>query len=101
MSRQPGVYLFHLSQPLSASTAQHYLGSAAHLPTRIEQHRRGRGARFTRAALAQHILLIPVRLWPTESLAEARRLERALKRRHQSSVYCPVCAVESNLRERI
>lgn len=89
--RQPGVYLFHLLSPLAHSTAQHYLGSAAHLPARVAQHLRGRGSKFTRAAIAQRIPFVVVRLWPTATLSEARQLERDLKRRHQASQYCPVC----------
>src|SRR6266511_3384737 len=40
-------YLIHLDTPLSENhTARHYLGYCRHVPSRMEAHRTGRGARF-------------------------------------------------------
>ena len=46
------VYLLHFDRPISEKhTAQHYIGWAYHLGSRIDQHLKGRGARLTQGTL--------------------------------------------------
>lgn len=96
-SRTCGVYLLHLAEPLYGSTCKHYIGSSSDIATRVLRHASGRGARFTRAAVRQRIPFDVVRIWPTPSLRDARRVEQALKRRHHHDTYCPICVSRRTL----
>lgn len=54
MRQRPGtIYLLHISPPL-AGHAEHYLGWTAQdsAESQLEEHRQGRGADLTRAAVA-------------------------------------------------
>lgn len=88
MQAQPGtVYLLHFSRPISENhTAQHYIGWAYHLGSRIEQHLKGRGARLTQVAKARGISFEIAASWPGD-----RSYERKLKRRKRASALCPIC----------
>ena len=80
------VYLLHFERPLHH--AQHYLGWTNDLDARIEQHRLGiREKCVITAVFAEHgIPFVVARTWPGP-LA----LEKALKRRKNSRLLCPIC----------
>lgn len=87
-------YLIHFDQPIGnlvnpRGMARHYLGyTNQSLKKRLEQHRKGTGARLTRAAVLQYGRELQlVRHWTSGT----RALERELKRRHRPSYYCPIC----------
>ncbi len=77
------VYLLRFSRPIGGPKhyAQFYLGwtpdREGALELRLSWHRRGLGARITRAAVAQGAELELVRTWPGYS----RKDERCLKNR--------------------
>ncbi len=74
------IYILHCSGPLCArSTAEFYIGYArdrSQVDVRIEQHRRGEGARFTQVAVERGLSLTLVCL-----IDGSRTKERQLKRR--------------------
>ena len=78
------VYLVHCERPLAH--AQHYLGYTANLPRRIEQHRKGTGAKLLRAFNRLGISWDVVRTW-----TGGPDLERKLKNQKNSRALCPVC----------
>jgi predicted GIY-YIG superfamily endonuclease len=67
----PWVYI------LRGSSGRHYIGSAVDLETRFAQHLRGHTA--TTKRLGDRLEIIAKKELPT--LLEARRIERALKRK--------------------
>ena len=77
-------YLLHFSKPYKH--AKHYLGSADDLPTRLQQHDTGQGARLTQVVREAGIELILARTWNGD-----RAFERRLKRQHNSPRLCPIC----------
>lgn len=92
------VYLYHFGRPLGnlanpRAQAQHYCGycadedgDAAELERRAAQHLAGRGAKITRAAIAQGIEISLVMAWRAP-LA----FEKQLKRRKDMPLLCPIC----------
>ncbi len=78
------VYLLHFQTPLRH--AQHYLGSADDLATRLAQHRAGRGARLPQVFVEKGIDFQLVRTWNG-----GRGLERQLKDQHNGRRLCPLC----------
>jgi predicted GIY-YIG superfamily endonuclease len=78
------VYLLHFSEPFKH--ARHYLGSADNLYVRLQQHNAGQGARLTQVVRDAGIDLVLARTWPGD-----RKLERCLKRQHNSPRLCPIC----------
>ncbi len=74
------IYILHCSSPLCpSSTAAFYIGYArdrAQVDVRIDQHRRGEGARFTQVAVERGLSLSLVCLIDGD-----RGKERQLKRR--------------------
>jgi len=97
LDRSTGVYLLHLASPLSGSRAQHYIGYSRDVRARILSHQAGHGARFTRAAVNQHIPFDVVRFWPCPTMTSAMYVERSLKRRHNHADYCPICQARREL----
>jgi predicted GIY-YIG superfamily endonuclease len=87
--QQPGAYLIHADQPIRH--AQHYLGSAADIPTRIQTHRDGTGARLTAAFNDRGIGWHVSRTWPTATPEQAVQTEIGLKNRRESPRFCPDC----------
>lgn len=86
------VYLLHFDKPIAH--AQHYLGSAVDLPTRLCQHYRGNGARLMEVVRERGISWQLVRTWECNSEREARLLEREFKhRRKNSRGLCPICTL--------
>src|SRR5687768_15407932 len=81
------VYLLHFHRPISEKhTAQHYIGWAFHLGSRIQQHLKGKGARLTRVALERGIPFEIAATFPGD-----RRYERTLKNRKNARKLCPIC----------
>ena len=85
------VYLLHFDGKLGnpanpRAMAQHYLGTARDLPSRIAEHKAGIGAAITAAAAQRGIGFDVVRTW-----TGGRQLERQLKRRKEAPRLCPVC----------
>jgi predicted GIY-YIG superfamily endonuclease len=81
---QGQVYLLHFEVPYRH--AQHYLGWTEDLPTRLKDHRRGRGARLMEVITAAGIRFTLARTWPG-----TRTLERRLKNRGGHARLCPIC----------
>jgi predicted GIY-YIG superfamily endonuclease len=78
------VYLLHFSTPYHH--ARHYLGTAEDLDNRLDEHRRGRGARLLTVVAQAGITFELVRTWPG-----GRDVERRLKRWHSGVRLCPIC----------
>ncbi len=72
----PCCYLLMLESPLGNErhSAQFYLGSCANLKKRFQQHLKGTGAAFTRAAVQRGIKFEIVHIWRTSTKQEARQL---------------------------
>ena len=82
------VYLLHFSDPIAPGhhTAQHYLGYADDLASRVHAHAHGAGARLTQVARARGLTFVVARTWDGD-----RKLERQLKNRHAGRRLCPIC----------
>lgn len=81
------VYLLHFHRPISERhTAQHYIGWAYHLGSRVEQHLAGRGARLTQVAKERGITFEIAATWPG-----SRSYERQIKNRKNARKLCPIC----------
>jgi predicted GIY-YIG superfamily endonuclease len=82
------VYLLHFEQPIAPGrhTTQHYIGYAADLAARIQEHNTGHGARLTQVARERGIRFQVARLWHGD-----RGLERRLKDRKHAPQLCPIC----------
>lgn len=82
----PGtVYLLHFSAPYRH--AQHYLGWTPDLTARLQQHRKGQGARLLQVVAAAGIAFDVVRTW-----TGGRKLERKLKNQKHARRLCPLCS---------
>jgi predicted GIY-YIG superfamily endonuclease len=78
------VYLLHFDRPYAH--ARHYTGWTTDLTARLAEHTAGRGARLLGVVAAAGIGWQLARTW-----AGTRAVERALKRRHGASRFCPIC----------
>jgi predicted GIY-YIG superfamily endonuclease len=79
------IYLLHLDTPLRH--ARHYVGFANDdLDARLERHAAGNGARMLAVCRERGITWTLARTWTGD-----RRFERALKRRKNAPLLCPVC----------
>lgn len=78
------VYLLHFSAKIGHSS--HYLGWALDVEERVQEHRAGCGANFTRVAVKRGISLLLAATWPG-----GRELERAYKLWHGPVKLCPIC----------
>jgi predicted GIY-YIG superfamily endonuclease len=78
------IYLIHFGEKIHH--AGHYLGFTDDLLTRLEQHRKGRGARLMQVVCEHDIDWILVRTW-----LGTRKLKRQLKNRKNSPQLCPIC----------
>lgn len=87
------VYLIHFDVGYPRDTrahVQHYCGwskSRAMLKLRLLNHFKGHGSRLMGAVSAKGIGWQVVRIWWNKD----RHFERKLKKRHQLSVFCPIC----------
>lgn len=84
-----GCYLLHFEAPIAPGlhTAQHYLGWAEDIDRRLDEHRRGRGARLCEVAAERGIGFVLARVWSRA----CRKTERRLKRRKEGPRLCPIC----------
>lgn len=90
------VYLIHFSRPLAH--AAHYIGQTERagmaaweaVEARLAEHRAGRGAKLTRAAVAAGIELQLAVVWPDAP----RCFEQVLKNRGGGARAYPVCLAE-------
>jgi hypothetical protein len=79
------IYLLHFDRKYAH--AQHYLGWALDHKPRVENHRKGRGAKLTRAAADAGIGMRVARVWRNVTRFDERRLHRW----NNNSDLCPVC----------
>ena len=87
------VYLLHFTPKFKH--ARHYCGITPNgVHERIVKHRKGTGARLTRAAAQAGVHLRLVRTWKCADIHEAHVIERALKNTHNLRDHCPVCKAE-------
>lgn len=87
------VYLLHFSRPFGH--AKHYVGVTKRgVEERVEEHRRGHGARLTKLVVEAGIELILARVWSRVP----RYFELKLKNRGKGYV-CPICRAERKAAE--
>jgi hypothetical protein len=81
------VYLLHFDRRYRH--AGHYIGATTrdNYETRIEEHRRGNGARLISVITAAGIGFVVARVW----MDAERGLERKLKKLGGASRICPIC----------
>ena len=79
------VYLLHFGR--AYKHAQHYLGFATNLESRLQRHASGNGARLIEVVCEAGIAWKLVRAWYNKP----KSFERKLKRRHGAASICPVC----------
>ena len=80
-----GVYLLHFERPYKH--ARHYLGYSKDIEGRLEEHRKGCGARLLFIIKEAGIGFVLARVWKGKS----RKWERKLKDSHNVPRYCPLC----------
>ena len=85
------VYLLHFDRPIGDTSnprgfAAHYTGWTLDLPTRLQDHAAGRGARLMEVVGEAGIGWQLARVWPG-----TRSRERSLKRSGGAARRCPVC----------
>jgi hypothetical protein len=85
------VYLLHFARPMgnaanARAQAQHYIGWAIDPDKREAEHRAGRGAALTRAAIAAGITWELFVLGPGD-----RHMERKVKNLRATPRLCPLC----------
>jgi len=85
-------YLLHFVEPYKH--AKHYLGVAEDVSARLEQHRKGTGARLTQVVREAGISFVVARTW-----RGGRRLERKLKGWHSGVRLCPICQGKITIEE--
>lgn len=79
------VYLLHFDPPYKH--ARHYIGYTDNLIRRLDEHRKGNGARLVQVALdAGHTFRV-ARIWPDAG----RDIERRIKRCKDADHFCPIC----------
>lgn len=79
------VYLLHFDTKYQH--AQHYIGFAFDVERRIDEHRRGCGARLMAVIKGAGISFQVAQVWRGKD----RKFERLLKNRHGAGKFCPVC----------
>ena len=82
------VYLLHFHSPIAPSrhTAQHYIGWAYNLSSRMQAHMRGRGARLTQVAHERGITFELAATWPG-----SKKFERTIENKKMGWRLCPIC----------
>jgi predicted GIY-YIG superfamily endonuclease len=79
------IYLLHFT-PRGYRHAAHYLGWTEDLATRLDAHRKGRGARLMEVIAEAGLGFVLARTW-----TGTRALERRLKGRGGHARLCPIC----------
>lgn len=87
MSPRGTVYLLCFNKPFKH--ARHYLGWTEDLPSRLERHASGNGAKIVAAAQAAGVGWTLVRTW----LDKTRYFERKLKSQNNGPRLCPRCKI--------
>lgn len=87
MSGQVGSLYLLCFEARIGSGARHYLGWTGDVEKRVEDHRRGRGARLLRLARDLGVGFKVTRTWPNMTRADERRL----KGRKNHAELCPAC----------
>ena len=94
---KPGVYLLHFMQPLGdpsrpRCSASHYCGFSKSVGYRLRQHDRSEGfGNIVHIANALGIQWIVAHIVYTDTVAEARALEKQWKRNGHHDNRCPIC----------
>ena len=81
------VYLLHFDAPYRH--ARHYVGYTDNLPRRLEEHRKGTGARLMEVIKDAGIGFTVARTW-----AGDRATERRKKRSGSRALLCPLCRAQ-------
>lgn len=89
--RPAWLYILHFESKLHH--AGHYAGSSIAIRRRIQSHREGRGARLTQV-LGEKGIGWRVAVVMQCDAAERRRLERKLKDRKKTRLFCPLCTTQ-------
>lgn len=88
------TYILHFNEPLSPSTAQHYVGWTVDLDGRLQRHRAGNGGRLPAVFKERGIDFVVGRVWTFQTRKEARHQEWLLKHVvKQAKRFCAVCSV--------
>lgn len=83
------IYLIHFDRRIGGpgrNGAQHYVGWSADLPSRIDTHDKGDGAKILAYCVGNGIVFSVVAQW-----AGTRSAERRLKKNGHHDRRCPVC----------
>jgi predicted GIY-YIG superfamily endonuclease len=86
------IYILHFDTKLHH--AEHYVGSAANVPARLEDHAKGHGARLTQVLIEKGIT------WRLGAVAQChdpkhrRVCERHLKNMKKARLFCEICCGE-------
>lgn len=93
------LYIIHFAEPFHH--ARHYVGiTSQSLKTRLKKHRNKDGSRITRAAVQAGIKLESIHLiGEYNDREEARAAEIKLKSRHQGTMMCPKCRLDTRARK--
>jgi predicted GIY-YIG superfamily endonuclease len=86
------VYLLHFEKKYKH--AQHYIGYTDNLEKRLKRHQAKQGSKFVAAMLNNGINFLLARTWEGVDYS----FERKLKNRHKSSMFCPICKNEKELK---
>ena len=84
------VYLLHFQEPYKH--AQHYIGYADDVESRIKAHRKGKGARLMAVIKEAGIDFEVACIWPDGT----RGFERKLKNCNHGPRFCPICNPKGN-----
>jgi len=79
------VYLLHFNEKFKR--VQHYMGSAENLAVRLNDHRKGKGAKLLKHVQQAGIDWKLVRVWTSHN----RSLEYKLKSGKNHKMLCPIC----------
>jgi predicted GIY-YIG superfamily endonuclease len=78
------IYLLHLSEPYKH--AKHYLGYTTNIEQRLDEHRKGQGARLLQVIIEVGLTFTLARTWQG-----TRKDERRIKNRKEAPRLCPIC----------
>lgn len=98
-STQGHLYIFHFNAPLGnlsnpRAQANHYVGFADDLDSRIAKQLAGKGAKLVAAAMKQG-LIFELYHWPAPLATE-----KLVKKTKKTSLYCPACCAAKGRKAR-